>query len=165
MTGSPPADIDERADRLVAEIAASCRDLGLTVAVVESLTSGALATALGRGESAAEWFRGGVVAYQTAVKESVLQMTPGLDPCTSECAAQLAAHGRSLLDADVCVSLTGVGGPEPADGHPAGEVHVGSATAGATRTVGYRFAGSPQEVVDQSTMAGLSAVRDALRQR
>ncbi|WP_454157443.1 CinA family protein [Microbacterium lacticum] len=44
----------------------------LRVAVAESLTSGALASAVGAGEGASTWFCGGVVAYLPEVKERVL---------------------------------------------------------------------------------------------
>ena len=37
----------------------------LTVAVAESLTCGLLASEIGKGESASDWFTGAVVAYQT----------------------------------------------------------------------------------------------------
>jgi PncC family amidohydrolase len=152
----------ESVEELVARIAALCSEHSATVGAVESLTSGAVAGALGRGEDASDWFRGAVVAYQTATKESVLMLTPGTDPCSPSCAAQLAAAGRELLGADACVSVTGVGGPEDADGHPAGEVHVGLATAAGVVTTTHRFDGPPAEVVQRSTHAAVSVLCDAL---
>jgi nicotinamide-nucleotide amidase len=44
----------------VRAIAAIARERGLHVGVAESLTSGALASRLGAGPGASEWFRGGV---------------------------------------------------------------------------------------------------------
>ena len=165
--GRPPAPIaivvvvDETQD-LVAAIAAECADRGTIVAAVESLTSGAVASALGQGESAADWFGGAVVAYQMSTKEGVLGVEPGTDPCSPGCAEQLAAGGRLLLGVDACVSVTGVGGPDPADGHPAGEVHIGVATAAGVTTTGHQFDGSPEEVVHRSVREALSALNAAL---
>ena len=149
-------------DALVARIAADCTRRGMTVAAIESLTSGAVASALGQGEDAAEWFAGGVVAYRVATKTSLLRVTEGLDPSTPECAAQLAAHGRELLAVDVCVAVTGVGGPEPSDGHPAGEVHLGLATVDGVTTSTHRFEGDPADVVVLSVRAAVAALAEGV---
>ena len=92
---------------------------GLTVAAAESLTSGLIASRLGAGPDAAEWFRGSVVAYQEAVKFDVLGVREG--PIVApECAEGMARGVARLLDADATVAATGVGGPEPSNGKPAG---------------------------------------------
>jgi len=121
-----------------------------------------VASALGQGEDAAEWFAGGVVAYRVATKTSLLRVTEGLDPSTPECAAQLAAHGRELLAVDVCVAVTGVGGPEPSDGHPAGEVHLGLATVDGVTTSTHRFEGDPADVVVLSVRAAVAALAEGV---
>ncbi|CAI9387047.1 nicotinamide-nucleotide amidohydrolase family protein [Microbacterium sp. T2.11-28] len=146
----------------VEQIARRVQDLGATVGAVESLTSGAVASALGRGSDAAGWFRGAVVAYQMSTKEAVLGVAPGTDPATPDCAAQLATGGRTLLGVDVCVSVTGVGGPDPEGSHPAGEVHLGIATAAGVETASHRFDGDPADVVEQSVRAAVEAIRSAL---
>ncbi len=149
-------------DAVVEEIARMCRQHRRTVGVIESLTSGAVASALGRGPSASEWFRGAVVAYETTTKQIVLGLVPGTDPCSESCATQLAANGRDLLRTDVCASITGVGGPDPSDGHPAGEVHVGTSTVHGTASRQHQFDGSPEQVVDASVLATVTSLRDAL---
>lgn len=45
---------------------------GLTVATAESLTCGNLTGALGRGGGTGEWLSGGIVAYLTEIKQTVL---------------------------------------------------------------------------------------------
>ncbi|MGB4779016.1 nicotinamide-nucleotide amidohydrolase family protein [Microbacterium sp.] len=150
-------------DSIVADLAGICAGHGLTVAAVESLTSGAVASALGKGENAADWFAGGVVAYRMATKLAVLRVRPGTDPSTPECAAQLAAHGRELLAADACVSVTGVGGPDPDNGHAAGEVHLGIATANGVDTQSLQFGGRPDEVVERSVHAAVTMLCDTVR--
>jgi len=149
-------------EAVVSRIADRCREAGLTVATVESLTSGAVSSALGRGAEASAWFRGGVIAYQVATKEAVLGVAPGTDPSTAACAAQLAEGGRALLGADVCVAVTGVGGPDPEDGHPAGEVHVGVATRAGVATASHLFEGDPAQVVEASVHTAALAAATAL---
>ncbi|NKF34622.1 CinA family protein, partial [Pseudomonas sp. BGM005] len=59
------------------------RERGLRVCVVESLTSGRVASTVGAVEGAGDWFAGGVVAYRPDIKERVLGMTPGTDPVSA----------------------------------------------------------------------------------
>lgn len=155
---APPAPSAEHQEAFVTDITRLSHIAGsrnLRVAVAESLTSGLLANAIGAGDAASEWFAGGIVAYMTDVKEHVLGLQPGTDPCSPECAEQLAVGARELLDADVCVSTTGVGGPDPEDGHPPGTVFLGWATRGA---VGHRrldLKGEPEAVLDSTVAAAM----------
>lgn len=119
----------------------------LRIAVAESLTSGALASAVGAGEGASEWFAGGVVAYLSEAKERVLGFPADQDPTSAKCAEQLARGARELLDADVCVSTTGVGGPDAEDGHPAGTVFLGWATRDGAGHRQLALDGEPEEVI------------------
>jgi nicotinamide-nucleotide amidase len=119
----------------------------LTVAVAESLTCGLLASEIGKGENASDWFSGAVVAYQTAVKVQVLGLPDGLDPCSAECASRLARGVRSLLKADIAVATTGVGGPDSEDGHPPGTVFVGWADATGAGAELFHFDGEPDDVL------------------
>ncbi|WP_307861119.1 CinA family protein [Microbacterium sp. SD291] len=131
------------------------RERHLRVCVAESLTSGRLANTVGAGEGASEWFAGGIVAYLTDVKERLLGLPPGTDPCSGACAEQLAAGALRLFDADICVSTTGVGGPGPEGGHPAGTVYVGWATASARGHRALSLVGDPQQVLDDATAAAV----------
>ncbi|WCM55838.1 CinA family protein [Microbacterium sp. EF45047] len=139
----------------VAQLSDLARARGLRVAVAESLSSGKLASAVGAGEGASDWFAGGIVAYFTEVKERVLGLAPGTDPFSAECAEQLASGARALFDADLCVSTTGVGGPGPEGGHPPGTVYLGWAT----RTdAGHRHLaldGDPAQVLDDTVAAAV----------
>lgn len=130
------------------------------MAVAESLTSGAVASAIGRGESASEWFAGGVVAYLMRVKEDLLGVRPGIDPCSAECAEQLARGVRERLDADVAVSTTGVGGPDPEDGHAPGTVFIGWATADETGHRFHRIDGSPAKVVEETVATAVALLAE-----
>lgn len=131
------------------------RDRGLRMCVAESLTSGGLASTVGAGENASEWFAGGIVAYFTEVKERVLGLTPGTDPTSAECAEQLATGALRLFDADIAVSTTGVGGPDPKGGHPPGTVYLGWATAEGAGHRRLALTGGPEEVLDASVEAAV----------
>lgn len=108
----------------VERIARLAGERGLDVAAAESLTSGLLSSRLGAGPDASDWFRGAVVAYQEPVKFEVLGVPEG-PVVTAECAEQMARGVAELLGASAAVSVTGVGGPDPAEGEPPGTVYVG----------------------------------------
>lgn len=129
---------------------------GLRVAVAESLTCGRLANTIGAAPEAAAWFPGGVVAYQSHVKQKVLGVEPGIDPCSAACAEQLAEGVRRLLEADIALSTTGVGGPDPEDGHPPGTVYIGWATARESGHRLLRLDGEPDEIIDDTVDAAIS---------
>jgi nicotinamide-nucleotide amidase len=123
------------------------RERGLTVAVAESLTSGILASEVGKGESAGDWFSGGVVAYRMPVKTHVLGVPEGVDPCSAECATALAAGVRALLQSGIAVATTGIGGPDAEDGHAPGTVYLGWATADDSGATHLQLDGEPEEVL------------------
>jgi len=145
----------------ISELAA---DQGVTVATSESLTSGTIAKTLGAAPSAADWFRGGIVAYQEPVKFHVLGVPEG-PVVTAECAEQMAVGARELLDADVVVSTTGVGGPEPSEGKPPGTVFLAVAWKSGCTTRELSLDGDPEDVLEQTTSHCLELLEEHLRDR
>lgn len=93
------------------------------MAVAESLTGGLLATNLSKGPRASEWFKGAVVAYQPAIKQKVLGVSKG--PVVSQrCACEMARGVSTLMEAEIGVAVTGVGGPDPTEGQLPGTVWI-----------------------------------------
>lgn len=133
---------------------------GVTVAVAESLTGGLLAAKVGAGDHASSWFAGGVVAYLTRVKEDLLGVSPGTDPCSAACAVQLASGVRRLLGVDLAVAATGVGGPGSQNGHRPGTVYLGWASASGTGHLRLQLAGDPEIVIEQTVRTALALLAD-----
>lgn len=126
--------MNSRAAELVALAAAQER----TIAVAESLTGGAVASALVDVPGASAVLRGGVVAYATDLKASVLGVDDDLleregavHPLVAE---QMAQGVARLARASVGLSTTGVAGPDPQDGQPVGTVFVAVHADGRTTT-------------------------------
>src|SRR4051794_20044695 len=120
-------DTDDEQRQLAEQVASAAKRAGLRIAVAESLTGGLLASRLSAATDASDWFRGGVVAYDRAVKHELLGVPEG--PVVSEAAARAMAEGvATMLRADVAIALTGVGGPEPQDDQPPGTVWFGLST-------------------------------------
>lgn len=112
------------AERVVALL----REAHLTVATAESLTAGLVSARIADVPGASDVLRGGVVSYATDAKASVLGVPADLlertGPVHRAVAEAMAAGAARLLGADVGVATTGVAGPGPHDGHPAGTVVV-----------------------------------------
>lgn len=116
------------------ELARTLIEAKLTIAVAESLTGGGLAAELVRVPGISASFLGGIVAYQDEIKHSLLAVSTQLlfdhGAVHPEVAEQMARGVRERFimsdrHADIGVSTTGVAGPGPTDGHPAGTVYVG----------------------------------------
>ena len=123
---------------------------GETVAAAESLTGGLVAAALTDVPGASNAFRGGVVAYATEHKAQLLGVDVGIlkkhGPVYAPVAAAMAEGVRNRLGATIGVSTTGVAGPGPQDGHPAGTVHVAVSLVGDTVVRTMALAGNRDEV-------------------
>jgi nicotinamide-nucleotide amidase len=121
MLGSLVFGVDDVSmEHAVAEL---LTERGLTLAVAESLTGGLVAARLVNVPGASTWFRGGVVAYASEVKHTLLDVPPG--PVVSAPAARAMAAGvRRALGADIGLGVTGVAGPDAQDGERPGTVFL-----------------------------------------
>ena len=113
---------------LAARIVGVLTERQQTVAVAESLTGGLLGAAITDIPGASVVFRGGIIAYATELKTALLGVPAALlarhGPVHPEVAAAMAAGARDRLGATFGMATTGVAGPDPADGKPAGTVHI-----------------------------------------
>jgi nicotinamide-nucleotide amidase len=145
--------------KAIADLAASA---GLTVGAAESLTGGAVSSALARGSGAADWYRGCLVSYGEQVKFDVLGVTPG--PLVSErCAVEMVRGVAGLLGVDAAVSTTGAGGPDEEEGQPPGTVYVGVYLRGEVTCERLDLDGDPGEVVEAATERALELLLEAMQ--
>jgi nicotinamide-nucleotide amidase len=138
-----------------------------TVAVAESLTGGLLAAALVEVPGASVVFRGGIVAYATDLKSTLLGVPASLldryGAVHADVASAMAEGVRRRLDATFGVATTGVAGPDPADGQPVGTVYI--AASGQLSTVRRKLslAGSRQSIRDQAVVQSLLLLQGMLK--
>jgi nicotinamide-nucleotide amidase len=132
--------VTERSDEtaaLAVEVHRALRARAATIAVAESLTGGLLGGALTDIAGSSATFRGGVVAYATELKASLLDVDPDLlrrhGAVHAEVAAAMAGGVAARLGATFGLSTTGVAGPDPQDGHEPGLVYVGLVGPGLSR--------------------------------
>jgi len=156
-----------------ADVVALLSERGLTIAVAESLTGGQLVASLVDVPGASAVVVGGVVAYNTAIKNSVLGVSAELlasrgavDP---EVARQMASGVRAALSvngkrADVGIATTGVAGPDPQDGKPVGTVYLGLAIGDRVESVALSLSGSRSDIRSATVQHALATLLAALNE-
>lgn len=132
---------------------------GETISVAESLTGGGLAQALSSLPGSSQIFCGSVTAYQAAIKNRVLnvplELISEMGTVSEEVAVSMAAGVKDLLCSTWSISTTGVAGPGPVDGVPAGTVWV-AIEGPISQTLQLELSGT-REVVRNATIAGAIA--------
>jgi len=145
---------------------------GMRIAVAESLTGGMLTSALVDVPGASAALSGGVVAYDTEVKRSVLGVDAEIlrerGPVDAEVARQMARGVRETLAVrglpNIGIATTGVAGPDPdpQSGQPAGTVWVGVSSSRGERSVRLELSGDRARIRAASVLAGLRELQAEL---
>ncbi len=157
-----------------AELIALLTERRLTVAIAESLTGGLLVAEFIRVPGASAVVLGGVVAYNTALKHSVLGVDAALlaehGPVHPEVAKQMATGVREVLAvdgrrADIGLSTTGVAGPNAQDGNPPGTVFLGLAIGDGVSSHRLALDGDRQVIRSRVVYESLLRLRAALNPR
>jgi len=188
LSGGDPAWIAEsldRAERRVMEAAgaavygsgrqtladvagAALQERGLTLAVAESFTAGALGAAITSVAGSSRYFLGGVTAYSNRAKQEFLNVgAPTLErvgAVSPEVAEEMALGARSRFGADLALSSTGIAGPDGGSAEkPVGLCYLGIASAEGTRSVRYVLGGNRQEITSRATAYALDLLRRHLQ--
>lgn len=142
----------------VALVGVLARD-GRSLAVAESLTGGALASAIVAVPGASAVMRGGVVAYATDVKQRLLGVSEELldergavDP---DVALSMAEGALARLGSTIAVATTGVAGPVEQDGKPVGRVYIAVVGEGGSVVREFNLSGDRGEIRMASVAAAL----------
>ena len=164
--------MSEEITQLAASVGARAVELGMRIAVAESLTGGMLASAFVSVPGASQFFVGGVVAYNTSLKHSLLGVDADLlrvaGPVDEEVAKQMAAGVRQACaspyaselapnNIELGLATTGVAGPDadPQTGQEPGTVWVGVSSERGERAVLLRVDGSRQQIREATVSAAL----------
>ncbi|WP_344756001.1 CinA family protein [Leifsonella bigeumensis] len=155
----------------VARLIAGLASRGLTLAVAESLTGGLLVAELIRPAGASAVVLGGVVAYDTELKHTLLGVDSALlaehGPVHPDVARQLARNVRDRLavagrPADIGIATTGVAGPDPQGGQQPGTVFLGLSMGEETRSRRLELTGSRDEIRIRTVEEAIRWIGEAL---
>lgn len=150
---------------------------GVHLAIAESLTGGLVNARVVDTPGASKVLYGGVVAYDTGVKQSVLgvgeKLLEEFGPVHPEVARQMAQGVRPAAspsgskDAEIGLATTGVAGPDPdpQSGQPAGTVFIGLAWGTASEVLQLRCGGSRSEIRDLTVAVALRWLNKCLENK
>lgn len=99
----------------------------LTVATMESLTGGLIASALTDVHGSSAHFIGGIVSYSTLLKERMgvsKALMEHYGVISEETAKAMAQAICTFLETDIGLGITGVAGPDTQEDKPVGTVHI-----------------------------------------
>jgi nicotinamide-nucleotide amidase len=156
---------------LAQDVVAELTRRGLTIAVAESLTGGLLVAELVSVPGASVVVNGGVVAYNTALKRSLLGVDARLlaehGAVHPDVAGQMANGVRMAcavegVPAAIGIATTGVAGPDPQDGQPVGTVFVGISSDAETSILSLRLEGSRQAIREAVVFESLVQLKKIL---
>lgn len=149
-------------------VARLLRERGWTVALAESCTGGLVASALIGPAGASAYVRGGVVAYDNAVKRSALGVPAAtleeFGAVSPQVAEAMALGAAERLGADCGLSITGIAGPGGgSDDKPVGTVWFGAVVPGhEARVRRVVIPGDRGAIRDRATVAALHVLRRAI---
>ena len=111
-----------------ARILETLRSHSQTLATAESLSGGLLGATLTQVPGSSDVYLGGVIAYDVKIKRELLSVAPELitqhGVVSSAVALAMAVGVCARTGSDWSISTTGVAGPGPSDGVPAGRVWI-----------------------------------------
>jgi nicotinamide-nucleotide amidase len=149
---------DETIERVLLRLLS---DREYTIGTAESMTGGMVTARLTSLPGSSAVVKGGLVAYDSELKQKLLGVADISQVVTIEAAIGVARGAQTLLGVDVAVSVTGSAGPEPLE-KPVGTVIIGVATPEEARARELRFTGDRERVRTYAAAAALQLTRLAL---
>ena len=156
-------------DSLEAVVGQMLRDSGATLSVAESCTGGLVGQRVTSVPGSSDYFVGGFLVYNDAMKTKLLGVDPQLlaaRTAVSEEVAQAMAEGaREHTGSTYAISVTGEAGPESSSGAPVGTLIFGFAGPGASETRRIQFGGDRERIRELAAQIALDFVRRQLLPR
>lgn len=140
---------------------------GLTVTTAESCTGGLLAGRLVNVPGVSEVFREGFITYSNKAKRKILDVSKGTlkkhGAVSEQTAKEMAMGGAFATDADICIAITGLAGPDGAtDDKPVGLVYIACYLKDKVSVEKYCFKGNRNKIREQSVVKALDLLRRSI---
>ena len=143
------------------------KDQQLTLALAESCTGGAIAARIVNVPGSSDVFTHGYVTYSNRAKRKMLgvkKTTLKLEGAVSaKCAKEMAKGGCAVSGADICLSVTGIAGPDGGtEKTPVGTVFMGCCYNSKVIAREFHFTGSRAKIREQAVAHGLAFLRECV---
>jgi nicotinamide-nucleotide amidase len=132
----------------------------MSIATVESCTSGLLASKITSISGASSFFKGGIISYQNDIKINLLGVSESLIKAKSEVCSevveQMAEGVRNKFSADFSIATSGYAGPTGgSEFNPVGTIFLAISSKEKTISKRFVFAGDRESVVSQAVISGV----------
>ena len=140
---------------------------GMTLTTVESCTGGLLSGRVVNVAGASEVFKEGFVTYANRAKRKLVGVKKSTlkeyTAVSEETAREMAEGGLQAAEADICISVTGIAGPNGGtEEKPVGLVYIGCCIQGKTVVRRYQFTGNRQKIREHAVVSALVLLRECL---
>lgn len=141
----------------------------MTVSTVESCSGGMLAARFINVPGVSDVFKSGYVTYSNKSKRKLLGIRKNTllkhGAVSEEIAREMAKSAAFLAKTDVCVSTTGIAGPDGGtDKKPVGLVYIACNVRGHIIVKEYHFSGNRAKIRDNTVSAALALTRKCILQ-
>lgn len=138
----------------------------LHVAFVESCTGGMLASCLINVSGASGVIEQSFVTYSDKAKHELVHVKKSTlkkhGAVSAKTAVEMARGGAKRAKSDVCVSVTGVAGPNTEEGKPVGLVYIGFFYMGKAKAVECHFEGSRRQIREAAVWKAFEMILDEI---
>ena len=140
------------------------REKKMTIGTVESCTGGSLAQTLVSVAGASDYFQGSFLTYTNELKNRLVDVSKkDLDKVgavSAEVVTQMAKNGREKLGVDICISTSGVAGPDGGtEDLPVGTIWIGIATKDNVIAKKFQFGDHRERNIQMTVLTALNLVR------
>ena len=152
---------------LAAKVIDLLRERSESISCAESITGGALTSALVSVSGASDVLLGSIVAYSKEMKINQLGLSAELITekglVSKEVALEMAKGARQKLGSSWAISSTGSAGPRALDGSSPGEIWIAIVGPDRQESVKLSLNGARQEVINGAVESALTLLERILR--
>lgn len=135
-----------------------------TIATAESCTGGKIAQIIASIPGASNYYKGSVVAYATAMKIKLLEVSPETidmhSVVSAEVAKEMALNCKKIFQTDYAIATTGNAGPSKGDSRAeVGTVFIALATPERVIVEAFNFGQPREKVIDRTVIKSLEMVQ------
>lgn len=149
------------------EVVSLLKKYDLSITTAESCTGGLVAATLINVPGVSEYLKEAYITYSDEAKEKMLGVDPELiktfTVVSRETAEAMALGGAKAAGCDICVSVTGIAGPDGGSlDQPVGLVYIGCALKGEVQAKRFVFPGDRSQVRRSAATEALNFVKEMI---
>ena len=154
---------------LAERVGERCLGLGIRIATVESCTGGLVGHLITETPGSSAYYVGGFITYADRSKQVMVgvpaEVLAAHGAVSAQTAIAMAAGGRSRTGAEICISVSGIAGPDGGSpAKPVGLTYVAVVDADGAAVRRYVWAGSRAENKRSSAQAALELALERIQE-